>query len=134
MAVEQCSRLDRGLRELAQLAAAAVTGCSSCAGSAYWAPAMRSLVLEEIRAVPWWSDGEVFTRLERLVMLYAEAMAMTPPLPADALAADLRERLGDAGLAELTAVVAESAGQAAGQPPGRAAGGAGGQTGQTGLD
>jgi hypothetical protein len=52
------------------------------------------------------------------VMLYSEVMTMTPPLAADALVTELRERLGEAGLAELTAVVALGPGQ----------------TGQSGLD
>jgi AhpD family alkylhydroperoxidase len=111
MTVGQISGLDAGLRDLALLAAAASTGCSPCADSGYWGPAMRSLLIEEIRAVPRWGDGDVFTRLERLVMLYAEAMTMTPPLAAGALAAELSEHLGEPGLAELTAFIEAAAGQ-----------------------
>jgi alkylhydroperoxidase family enzyme len=130
MTVEQASRLDGGLRDLALLAAAAGTGCSCGAGFGYWAPASRrQLIEEEIRAAPRWRDGEVFTRLERLVMLYAETLTMTPPLAgglADRLADELRERLGEAALAELAAAVT---GTVAGT-----ADAAAGQTGQTRLD
>jgi alkylhydroperoxidase family enzyme len=131
MTVEQASRLDGGLRDLALLAAAAGTGCSCGAGFGYWAPASRrQLIEEEIRAAPRWRDGEVFTRLERLVMLYAETLTMTPPLAAgglaDRLADELRERLGEAALAELAAAVT---GTVAGT-----ADAAAGETGQTRLD
>jgi hypothetical protein len=47
-------------------------------------------------------------------------MALTPPLPAGDLAAELRERLGEAALAELTSAVTATA--------------AAGPAGQTGLD
>jgi alkylhydroperoxidase family enzyme len=120
MAVQQDGRLDSGLRDLAVLAAAASTGCSPCSTPGYWVPQTRARVLAEIRALASWRDGEVFTRLERLVMLYAEVMALTPPLPAGDLAAELRERLGEAALAELTSAVTATA--------------AAGPAGQTGLD
>jgi alkylhydroperoxidase family enzyme len=112
MTVRQQSRLDGDLKDLALLAVAAGTGCSWCTGAGYWAPAGRRQVIEaEIRATPRWRDGEVFTRLERLVMLYAEATAMSPPMATDDLTADLRERLGEPGLAELTAIIAAAPGR-----------------------
>ena len=85
MTVQQASRLDEGLKDLALLAVAAAAGCSWCTEAGYWAPAGRRQMIEnEIRAIPLWRDGEVFTRLERLVMLYAEAATLTPPLPTTA--------------------------------------------------
>jgi alkylhydroperoxidase family enzyme len=116
MTVRQQSRLDGGLMDLALLAVAASTGCEWCTGAGYWAPAGRRQVIEaEIRAIPQWRDGEVFTRLERLVMLYAEAATMTPPMATGDLAADLRERLGEPGLAELAAIIAAARGKPHGQ-------------------
>ena len=107
MTVRQDSRLDNGLKDLALLAVAAAVGCSWCAGAGYWAPGARRRVIEnEIRAIGRWRDGEVFTRLERLVMLYAEAATLTPPMAASDLAGELRECLGDAALAELREIVA----------------------------
>ena len=47
----------------------------------------------------------MFTELERLVMLYAEAMTMTPPLVTDDLVARLRQHLDEAQLVELTAII-----------------------------
>jgi alkylhydroperoxidase family enzyme len=127
MTVRQASRLDDGLKDLALLAVAASTGCEWCAGAGYWAPAgRRELIEAEIRAMPRWRDGEVFTRLERLVMLYAEAATTSPPIPLDDLAADLREGLGEPGLAELAAIIA------AAREPAEAR--ALGQTRQSGVD
>jgi alkylhydroperoxidase family enzyme len=107
MTMPQAIRLDDGLKDLALLAVAAAAGCSWCTDVGYWAPAGRRRLIEnEIRAIGQWCDGEVFTRLERLVMLYAEAATLTPPMAVDDLAADLRECLGDATLAELNAIIA----------------------------
>ncbi|HTW04640.1 MAG TPA: hypothetical protein VMF87_30380 [Streptosporangiaceae bacterium] len=107
MTVRQAGRLDDGLKDLALLAVGAAAGCSTCTDAWYWAPAGRRAVLEaEIRGSALWHDGEVFTRLERLVMLYAEAAVMSPPMALGGLAAELGGYLGETGLAELTAIVA----------------------------
>ena len=107
MTMWQASRLDDDLKDLALLAVAAGVGCSSCTEAGYWAPAGRRPAIEaEIRASAVWRDGEVFTLLERLVMLYAAAAIMSPPIAIDDLAAELRWRLGEAGLAELTTIIA----------------------------
>jgi alkylhydroperoxidase family enzyme len=107
MSVLQARRLDGGLKDLAVLAVAAAAGCSWCSDAGYWVPAGRRRAIEaEIAAISWWRDGEVFTRIERLVMLYAEAASMSPPMASDDLTADLRERLGEPGLAELNAIIA----------------------------
>jgi alkylhydroperoxidase family enzyme len=127
MTVRQARRLDDGLKDLALLSIAASAGCSWCTDLGYWAPAGRRPVIEaEIGAIKQWRDGEVFTRLERLVMLYAEAATLTPPVAIDDLAADLRERLGETGLAELTEIIAAALEQAQAR--------ARGQTRQSGLD
>jgi len=105
--VQRWKRLDSDLKDLAVLAVAAGIGCSWCLDFGYWDSATRHQALaNKIRAVPQWQDSEVFTELERLVMLYAEAMTLTPPLVTDDLVADLRGRLGEAGLVELTAIIA----------------------------
>ena len=61
---------------------------------------------EKIRAILEWQGSEVFTELERLVMLYAEAMTVTPPLVTDDLVVQLRRHLDEAELVELTAIIA----------------------------
>ena len=98
--------LDQGLKDLAALAAMATIGCSWCTDFGYWEPVTRREVLAwKIRAIPEWQDSEVFTELERLAMLYAEALAVTPPCRPDELVRRLRGHLGEAELAELTAAI-----------------------------
>ncbi len=105
--VERWKRLDSGLKDLAVMAVAASIGCSWCMDFGYWESTTRHDVLaEKIRAIPDWQDSEVFTELERLVMLYAEAMTATPPLVTDDLVARLRRHLDEAQLVELTAIIA----------------------------
>ncbi len=100
------NRLDTGLKDLAVIAAAASIRCS-CMDLGYWESATRRrLIAERIRAIPDWQDSEVFTQLERLVMLYAEAMTITPPLVSADLVARLREHLDEAQLVELTVSIA----------------------------
>jgi alkylhydroperoxidase family enzyme len=99
-------RLDAGLEDLAVIAAAASIRCS-CMDLGYWESTTgRRVIADRIRAIPDWQDSEVFTELERLVMLYAEAMTMTPPLVTGDLVARLREHLDEAELVELTTVIA----------------------------
>lgn len=98
--------LDQGLKDLAVLAATATIGCSWCTDFGYWGPITRRDVLaRKIRAIPDWQDSEVFTELERLVMLYAEAVAVTPPYVPAELVGQLRRHLGEAELAELTTAI-----------------------------
>jgi alkylhydroperoxidase family enzyme len=105
--VERWKRLDPGLKDLAVMAAAAGIGCSWCMDFGYWDSTTRhDAMAEKIRAIPDWQDSEVFTELERLVMLYGESMTMTPPLVTDDLVARLREHLDEAQLVELTAIIA----------------------------
>ena len=100
------NRLDAGLTDLAIIAAAASIHCS-CMDFGYWrSTTRRRVIAERIRAIPDWQDSEVFTEPERLVMLYAEAMTITPPLVSDDLVARLREHLDEAELVELTIVIA----------------------------
>ncbi|CAN5146262.1 hypothetical protein BH20ACT5_BH20ACT5_08450 [soil metagenome] len=99
--------LDAGLQHLAVMSAATRIGCSWCMDFGAWAATSLGLPADKIRAVPRWrQERESFTELECLVMEYAEAMTDTPPSVSDELAADLRERLGDAAFVELTAIVA----------------------------
>jgi alkylhydroperoxidase family enzyme len=105
--VERWRTLDRGLKDLAVMAAAATIGCSWCMDFGYWESIMKHDVrAEKIRAVPRWRDSDVFTELERLVLEYAEAMTGTPPTVTDEMVERLRGHLSEAQLVELTAIVA----------------------------
>ena len=95
--VERWRTLDRGLKDLAVMAAAARIGCAWCLDFGYWEATMNHDVpAEKIRAVPDWRDSDVFTELERLVLEYAEAMTDTPPSVTDEMVARLSAHLSEA--------------------------------------
>jgi alkylhydroperoxidase family enzyme len=107
LGVERWRTLDRGLKDLAVMAAATSIGCAWCLDFGYWEATMNHKVpAEKIRAVPNWRDTDVFTELERLVLEYAEAMTATPPSVTDEMVVRLSTHLGEAELVELTAIVA----------------------------
>jgi AhpD family alkylhydroperoxidase len=105
--VERWRQLDRGLKDLAVMAAAATIGCAWCMDFGYWeATVNHSVPVEQIRATANWRDSDVFTGLERLVLGYAEAMTATPPGVTDEMVDALRRHLTEAQLVELTAIIA----------------------------
>jgi AhpD family alkylhydroperoxidase len=105
--VERWRGLDRGLKDLAVMAAAARIGCQWCLDFGYWEATMKHHVpAEKIRALPAWRDSGVFTGLERLALEYAEAMTATPPGVTDAMVKQLRRQLSEPELVELTAIIA----------------------------
>jgi alkylhydroperoxidase family enzyme len=98
-------RVDSTLQCLAVMAAAARIGCSWCMDYGYWEFYHRGVDPRKIAEVPNWRESNVYDDLERLVLEYAEAMTETPPKVTDGQVARLRERLGDARLVELTALI-----------------------------
>jgi alkylhydroperoxidase family enzyme len=105
--VQRWRKLDRGLKDLAVMAAAAQIGCAWCMDFGYWESVTNHGVpAEKIRAVPHWRDSDVFSELERLVLEYAEAMTATPPQVTDDMVTRLSAQLTEAQLVELTAIVA----------------------------
>ena len=105
--VERWRQLDRGLKDLAVMAAAATIGCAWCMDFGYWeATVNHSVPGEKIRATANWRDSDVFIGLERLVLEYAEAMTATPPGVTDEMVDALRGHLTEAQLVELTAIIA----------------------------
>ena len=100
------NKLDRTLRNLAEMAAAVSIGCSWCVDFGYWESTRRGTDPVKMRDVPRWRDSDVYTDLERQVMAYAEAMTATPPAVTDEMVAGLRQHLDDAQLVELTMMVA----------------------------
>ena len=57
----------------------------------------QNLDLAKASQVPRWRESEAFTRLERDVLEYAEAMTNTPTTVTDELSARLLDRLGGRG-------------------------------------
>jgi AhpD family alkylhydroperoxidase len=94
------------LRLLATLKAASAVDCPWCLdfGSAY---ATRSgLTDEQLHHIHDWREASCFDADERLVLAYAEQLSATPVTVDEQLADQLRDRLGEKGLVELTATVA----------------------------
>jgi len=105
--VEKWDSLDPDLKNLAQLASAAVIGCSWCVDFGYYIAHSRGQDVSKLeRALTWRDNREVFTATEQRVLEYAEAMTATPPTVTDELADALREDLGVKAFVELTMMVA----------------------------
>jgi AhpD family alkylhydroperoxidase len=104
--VDKWDRLDPDLKMLAQVASAAVIGCSWCLDFGYFAAHSKGLRVDKIKEVPRWRESDVFTPVERRVLEYAEAMSVTPLTVTDAMADALRADVGVDGFVELTMMVA----------------------------
>ena len=96
---------DESLKTFAHMAVAAQVGCSWCLDINYFQAWNHNLDLRKASQVPRWRESDVFTRLERDVLEYAEAMTNTPPTVTDELSGRLLDQLGPAALVELTACV-----------------------------
>jgi alkylhydroperoxidase family enzyme len=101
--LDQC---DENLKSFASMATASMIGCSFCLDFGYFNAHNQGLDIAKAREVPRWRDSDVFTRQERDVMEYAEAMTATPPNVTDELSARLLDALGPAALVELATVIA----------------------------
>jgi alkylhydroperoxidase family enzyme len=104
--VSKWNALEPNLKSYAQLASAAVIGCSWCLDFGYFMAHNDGLELTKVREVPRWRESEVFTPLERDVLEYAEAMSVTPPTVTDEMVANLIEQLGAPAVVELTQMIA----------------------------
>jgi AhpD family alkylhydroperoxidase len=104
--VKKWDALDPTLKSYAQLASAAVIGCSWCLDFGYFLAHNDGLDLAKVREVPRWRDSDVFTALERDVLEYAEAMSSTPLTVTDELVDRLVDQLGTEAVVELTQMIA----------------------------
>lgn len=104
--VRKWDRLDPDLKSYAQLASAAVIGCSWCLDFGYFLGRNEGLDLAKLREVPRWRESSAFNDVERDVLEYAEAMTVTPPTVTDELTGRLLAALGTPGVVELTQMVA----------------------------
>ena len=105
MGVAKWSRLDTGLKELAQLSVASQIGCSWCMDFGYYLSRTNGMPVEKLEQVVAWRGSTVYTPLERKVLEYAEAMTVTPPTVTDEMVEGLRADLDDAQLVELTEMI-----------------------------
>lgn len=104
--VAKFDTLDPTLKSYAQMASAAVIGCSWCLDFGYFLAHNEGLELAKVREVPRWRESDVFTDLERDVLEYAEAMTATPPTVDDWMVEKLTDQLGEEGVVELTMMIA----------------------------
>jgi alkylhydroperoxidase family enzyme len=104
--VSEWDAADESLKSFAHMAVSAQVGCSFCLDVGYFQAHNQNLDMAKASQVPRWRESEVFTALERDVLEYAEAMTNTPPTVTDDLSARLLDRLGSAGLVELTVFIA----------------------------
>jgi alkylhydroperoxidase family enzyme len=104
--VKKWDACDEQLKTFAHMAVASQVGCSWCLDFNYFEAHNQDLDMVKAREVPRWRESDVFTPLERDVMAYAEAMTHTEPTVTDEMVAGLLERLGEAAVVELTAVIA----------------------------
>ena len=100
---DQC---DEDLKTFAHMAVASYIGCTWCLDFNYFEAHNKDLDMEKAREVPRWRESLAFSPLERAVLEYAEAMTETQPTVTDDLVESLLSQLGEAGVLELTAVVA----------------------------
>jgi alkylhydroperoxidase family enzyme len=103
--VAEWDTVDASLKTFAHMAVAAQVGCSWCLDINYFHALNQNLDLTKASQVPRWRGSDVFTPLERDVLDYAEAMTNTPPTVTDELSARLLDRLGPAGMVELTVFI-----------------------------
>jgi alkylhydroperoxidase family enzyme len=106
--VGEWDALDENLKSFAHMAVAAQVGCSWCLDISYFQAQNQNLDMDKASQVTRWRESDAFTPLERDTLEYAEAMTNTPPTVTDELSARLLDRLGAAGMVELTVFVAFS--------------------------
>jgi alkylhydroperoxidase family enzyme len=94
------------VKAVAALAAAAEIGCGWCLDFGYWESFHRGVDPVKLREIHNWQQSTVYSELERAAIRYAVAMTQTPPQVTDEMVADLRTRLTDAEMVELTATIA----------------------------
>jgi alkylhydroperoxidase family enzyme len=98
--------LDPNLKSYAEMASAAMIGCSWCMDYGYFMAHNEGLDEAKVREVPRWRESDVFDELELRVLEYTEAMTATPPQVSDEMVATLVEELGPKAVVELTQVIA----------------------------
>lgn len=98
--------LDKRLRALAELKAAAVVACEYCIDLGSRVAQEWGLTEAEVRALPAYRDSPLFSELDKRVLDYVVGMCATPAVVPDEVFAALRDHFTDAQLVELTHVIA----------------------------
>lgn len=94
------------LRELAVYRVATRVGCSWCVDFGTLSQRNKGLDIDRLAEIDDYLISPRFTKVERLALAYADAMTAQPMEVTDEQVAQLDERLGHAGLVELTYAIA----------------------------
>jgi AhpD family alkylhydroperoxidase len=105
-ATAKLHRVDERLKVLAELKAATLTSCEYCVDIGSQIARRAGISEEQLLALPYYRDSELFDELEKLVLDYAVGVSSTPVNVADELFAKLRSHFDDPQLVELTNVIA----------------------------
>lgn len=103
---DRAGKVDDRLKTLAAVRAATLIGCQFCIDIGTALGREAGVTEEQIRDFHSYRDSSAFTRVEKLVMEYAEEMSKEQVDVSDELFARLREYFDDAQIVELTASIA----------------------------
>ena len=107
LAMQRAMRgLDPELRDLVVHRVATTVGCSWCVDFGAMLSLKQGMTPQRLASVHRYADADCYTPLEKKAMAYADAMTGDPMTVTDAMVAELRDELGDAGVVELTAAIA----------------------------
>jgi AhpD family alkylhydroperoxidase len=105
--VEKASRrLDPALRDIVVHRVATLVGCSWCVDFGTMLALHHGLSVERHRELGHYRESSAFTPAERVALEYADAMTAQPTVATDELVERVRTHVGDAGLVELTYLIA----------------------------
>jgi AhpD family alkylhydroperoxidase len=105
-AAEKQDHVDRRLKGMATVKAAALVHCEYCIDIASSAARKSGLGDAQLLALPHYRESDEFSELEKLVLDYAVAITRTPVEVSDELFAALREHFDERQLVELTSAIA----------------------------
>jgi AhpD family alkylhydroperoxidase len=99
-------RLDPALRDIIVHRVATVVGCSWCVDFGTMLALHDGLSVERHRELGRYRESAAFTPAEKVALEYADAMTALPMTVTDELVERVREHVDEAGLVELTYLVA----------------------------
>jgi AhpD family alkylhydroperoxidase len=105
-ATGKLNRVEKRLKALAELKAAALTNCEYCVDIGSQIARRAGVTDDQLLALPHHRESELFSELEKLVIDYAVGVSSTPVAVSEELFASLREHFDDAQMVELTNVIA----------------------------
>lgn len=105
-ATGKLNRVEKRLKALAELKAAALTNCEYCVDIGSQIARRAGITDDQLLALPNHRESELFSDIEKLVIDYTVAVSNTPVHVSDELFASLREQFDDGQVVELTNAIA----------------------------